>query len=63
MDGKNVFLLQPEDEAVGRPTRQDTIIVDGDSYGGSGKIRREKSYHRGSASVKPSNIPEDETVQ
>ena len=46
-----------------RPSRQDTVLLAADTFGGSGKMKRDKSYHRGSASVKTTDMPEDDTVR
>lgn len=55
--------IQVTEERVGRPVRQDTVLLDSEaSQAGSGKMRREKSYHRGSASVKATNLADEDTV-
>ncbi|KAL4237068.1 hypothetical protein ACF0H5_005452 [Mactra antiquata] len=43
------------------PTREDTVVLSNEPAIGSGKMRRDKSYHRGSASVKPT-LEEEDTV-
>lgn len=44
------------------PVRQDTVLLNIEPAAGSGKMRRDKSYHRGSASVKLSMAEEDTVI-
>ncbi|XP_052244426.1 serine-rich adhesin for platelets-like isoform X2 [Dreissena polymorpha] len=52
-----------QDKTERAPARhQDTVILDPQGGNASGKMKRDKSYHRGSASVKPVTLDEEETV-
>ncbi|XP_045157450.2 LOW QUALITY PROTEIN: nuclear pore complex protein Nup153-like [Mercenaria mercenaria] len=52
---------QVPEETISRPTRQDTVILSSGAAAPSGKMKRDKSYHRGSASVK-ATLEEEDTV-